>query len=214
MSTKLSAICICLLIVGCNRAAVRIPGASLSFPDTPTGYVAAKKYSFRLVVMAPADLRQAHYGQPVAGTSWTACRTDATWTDSATTIVRDRLVKELEASGLFQQVLTDASGDDYLVLESELDVFCSEVVGFIFNRVAGMTSIKFTLTRDGNVLWEQQLEKVVTDADHEYTGSQVTFIEQAMRVTTADSLRLVLADLLKQLDLRLVGIRASPQVER
>ena len=45
------------------------------------------------------------------------------------------------------------------------------------------------MERDGMVLMDKKFERVVTDADPEYSGSQVTFIEQAMRATMADSLR-------------------------
>ncbi len=38
------------------------------------------------------------------------------------------------------------------------------------------------------------------NADEEYTGSQVAFLEQAMRVTMADSLRELMKDLLKELE--------------
>jgi hypothetical protein len=54
------------------------------------------------------------------------------------------------------------------------------------------------MKRDGKILMDKKFDKVVTDADKEYTGSQVTFIEQAMRVTMADNLRELMKDTLKQ----------------
>jgi predicted oxidoreductase len=55
-----------------------------------------------------------------------------------------------------------------------------------------------TLEQNGKVLLGRKFEKVVTDADKEYTGSQVTFLEQAMKVTMADSLRELLKDMMEQ----------------
>jgi hypothetical protein len=71
-------------------------------------------------------------------------------------------------------------------------------VGFLFIRVAGITSLRVPLEQNGKVLLDRKFEKVITDADKEYTGSQVGFIEQAMQVTMADSLRELLKDMLKQ----------------
>jgi hypothetical protein len=50
------------------------------------------------------------------------------------------------------------------------------------------------------VLFERTLEKVVTDADEEYSGSQASFIEQAMKVLISDSVRGVLSKLVWDLD--------------
>lgn len=57
-----------------------------------------------------------------------------------------------------------------------------------------------TVERDGHPLFEQKFERGVTDADPQYTGSQVAFIEQAMQVTMADSLREVLREMLATFD--------------
>jgi hypothetical protein len=56
------------------------------------------------------------------------------------------------------------------------------------------------LKRDGRPLLEHKFERVVTDADAQYTGSQVTFIEQAMQVTMADSLRELMRDVLTEIE--------------
>ncbi len=45
-----------------------------------------------------------------------------------------------------------------------------------------------------------KFDKVVTDADKEYTGSRAGFLEQAMKVTMADSLRELIKDMLKQVE--------------
>jgi hypothetical protein len=66
--------------------------------------------------------------------------------------------------------------------------------------VAGIASLRITVERNGKRLFENRFERVVTDADDEYTGSQVAFIEQAMAVTIADSLRVLFRDLLLTLE--------------
>jgi hypothetical protein len=92
------------------------------------------------------------------------------------------------------------------VLKSEIHAFCSQAVGFLFVRIAGIAAVKFSLERDGKLLWEQKIERVVTDADPDYTGTQVGFVEQAMRTAMSDSLRLMLRDLLKALERDLPGL--------
>ncbi|MBI1816196.1 MAG: hypothetical protein HYR72_14560 [Deltaproteobacteria bacterium] len=91
------------------------------------------------------------------------------------------------------------------MVRSEIDAFCSQAVGFLFSRVAGITALKITVERDGRPLFERKFERVITDADAEYSGSRATFIERAMQVTMADSLREVLRDLLAELDRKAAG---------
>jgi len=190
-----------LFVLGCNRSALRVPGASLSFPETPTGYIAkTASYPRVLVVSAPADLRPQHYGEYVAGTKWRGCSTDPFWGASASEIIQQRLVKEFLASGLFSKVSTTPTSPDDVILKTEIHAFCSQTMGFLFVRVAGITSLHVTLQQNGKVLSDHKFEKVVTDADEEYTGSQVGMIEQAMSVTMADSVRELLKDMLKQID--------------
>jgi hypothetical protein len=184
----------------CNRAAVRIPGASLSFPATPTHYVAQKTHPFNVDVAMPVDRRPEHYGEAVAGTRWKGCRTDPFWASDAPSVIRDRIVTELAQAKLFNAVSQGPPAPGTVVIRSEIDAFCSQAVGFLFLRVAGISALKITVERDGQVLFERRFERVVTDADPHYTGWQVTFIEQAMQVTMADSLRELLRDLFAQLD--------------
>jgi hypothetical protein len=66
--------------------------------------------------------------------------------------------------------------------------------------VAGISSIHIEVEQNGKRLFERTFERVVTDDDPEYTGWQVTTIEQAMVRTMADSLRELLRDALQQLD--------------
>jgi hypothetical protein len=190
-----------LLGTGCNRATLRIPGASTAFPPTISPYVAKTKLPYRLVVELPVDNRAQHYGEKIAGTKWKACSTDALWRkNAAQLLIQERLVQEFSVSGLFAEVTTNQARAGNVVLKTDIHAFCSQVIGFLYDRVAGMTSLRISMERDGKVLLDKQFEKVVTDADPEYTGSQVTFIEQAMRVTMADSLREVIRNTLQQCD--------------
>src|SRR5207253_959669 len=90
------------------------------------------------------------------------------------------------------------SGD--AILRTEIQAFSSQARGFLILRVVGMTSLRVTLERNGKTILERKFEKVVTDADKEYTGSQVAFIEQAMKVTMADSLRELMKDMLQEIE--------------
>jgi hypothetical protein len=186
---------------GCgNRAAMRIPGASTSFPETATHYQAKSKLPFALVVAACSDHRKEHYGQRIAGTEWTSVSTDAMGGADAAQLIRERLVKELSSSGLFSEVTTRDPGPNDAILKTEIQAFSCQARGFLIVRVVGMTALHVVVERDGKTLMERTFEKVVTDADKEYTGSQVTFIEQAMKVTMTDSLRETLKDLLNAIE--------------
>ena len=200
-----------LATTGCNRATLRVPGASGEFPQTVSGYIAKARYPARLVVELPHDDRAQHYGEKVGGTKWKGCSTDALWgKDAAAQLIQQRLVQEFSASGLFPEVTTNEARAGDFVLKTDIHAFCSQAVGFIYGRVAGISSLQIRLEHDGKVLVDQRFEKVVTDADPEYSGSQVTFIEQAMRVTMADSLRITLENLLEQCD---VAAKSAPQPE-
>jgi len=195
---SIAALSLVLFVCGCDRSALRIPGASLPFPDSPTGYAAKATYPHALVVSNPVDQRAQHYGERVAGTKWTGGANDALWSMDATQIVQQRLLREFRTSGLFSKVSTVSTSPDDIVVKTEIHAFCSQAVGFLIARVAGITSLRVTMEQHGRILLDRKFEKVVTDADKEYTGSQVTFIEQAMRVTMADSLRELVRDVLEQ----------------
>ena len=187
------------LLLGCNRAAVRIPGAAGSFHAASTGYVSTRPLPRTVRVALPTDARRAHYGERVAGTRWKGCETDPFWGDSAPRTLAADLERELRDSRIFEQVrvVDDPSA---LVLETEIRALCAQVVGFLWLRVAGITSLHFTLRDGEQVLFERTLENVVTDADEEYSGSQASFIEQAMKVLISDSVRGVLSKLVWELD--------------
>ena len=190
-----------LFVCGCNRAALRAPGASLAFPERLTAYSAkTASYPYALVVTAPIDQRSKHYGEDVAGTKWKSCSNDPFWSTNASEIIQQRLVKELQASRLFSKVSTTPTSPDDVMMKTEIHAFCSQARGFISVRVAGITSLHITLEQNGKILSDHKFEKVVTDADKEYTGAQVATVEQAMSVTMADSLRESLKDMLKQID--------------
>ncbi len=191
-------------ISGCNRAEVRIPGASTGFPETFSGYSARIHYPETITVEVPNDLRVNFYGVKVAGTNWEGCKTDSFFGDQARYVIRDRVIKELSESKLFGGISDAVETKPHdLRLLIEMHAFCSQVKGFIIARVAGIVALKFSVVRDDQVLFSKKIEKVVTDADPEYSGSQVTFIEQAMRRTMADSLREILKGLMADMELEL-----------
>jgi len=119
---------------------------------------------------------------------------------SAAEIIEQRLVTELQASNLFSKVSTASTDPQDIIMKTEIRAFCSQARGFFWVRVAGISSLRVILEQNGKVLLDRKFEKVVTDADKEYTGSQVSFIEQAMKVTMADSLRELLKDMFKQFE--------------
>ena len=194
------AIICCVWLSACNRAGMRIPSASSDFPETPTRYSARNSYPYKLIVLQPIDLRPEHYGERVAGTRWTGCTTDASLGRDVVPLIRDRVAKEVAGSKLFAGVGQEGPSDADLMLRTEIHAFCSQAVGFIYLRVAGIVALNVTIEQRGRVLFKEKLERVVTDADPQYTGSQVSFIEQAMRVTMTDSLRELLSELLQRLD--------------
>jgi hypothetical protein len=149
----------------------------------------------------PVNTRTQHYGQRIAKTTWTGCDTDPFLDkDDAAKIVRAHLTTELESSHLFRTVTNGSPSASDVVIRSEIRVFCSQAVGFLILTVAGISSIHIEVEQNGKRLFERTFERVVTDDDPEYTGWQVTTIEQAMVRTMADSLRELLRDALQQLD--------------
>jgi hypothetical protein len=196
-----SSVCLAIVVLAaaCNRAGFRIPGASTDFPETFSGYRAVHP-AREPVTLAPAiDSRRAHYGERVAGTGWRACSTDS-FGESGARVVEDRLAAELERSGVFTEIRRARPPAEGLVLRTDVRAFCAQAVGFFWVRVAGLTALDVSLVRGDRVVWTKRLERVVTDGDPEYSGSQVGTIEQAMRRTMADSLRVVSLDLLRSLD--------------
>lgn len=189
-----------LLAVSCNRAALRIPAAAGAFHPAKTGYTAARARWGTVQIAPPLDERAQHYGERVAGTRWKACETDPFWNNSMPVVLARELEREVGASGLFQRVVTTPPAERALVLETRVHAFCAQAVGFLFVRVAGISSLHFTL-RDGEaIVFDQTIERVITDADDEYSGQYVTTIEQAMKVLLSDSLRESLRALFSELE--------------
>ncbi len=187
-------------VVACNRGAARVPGAAGTFHHTDSGFRSQHRDHRVLYVPLPVDSRKDHYGEPVASTRWTGCRSDTFWGDAASRIIQDELAREIENSGLFSKVHTATTVSPPLTLESRVRAFCSQAVGFLFIRVAGITSLEFTLREGERTLLAERVDRVVTDADAEYTGSSAGFIKQAMRVTMSDSLRELLREFLPKLE--------------
>jgi len=197
----------------CNRAAVRIPGAAGTFHPTNTGFRSDYRDERVLYVEFPVDSREDHFGERVAATRWRGCRTDAFWGDAAPRIINDELVRELDASGLFARVVTQPPESAHLALRTKIRAFCSQAIGFFFVRVAGITSLEFVLIEGDTPLLDEQLDRVVTDADEEYTGSSVSFIKQAMRITMSDSLRELFREFLPKLQTAVRSHSPNPAMQ-
>jgi hypothetical protein len=175
---------------------------------------AKKMYPYNAAVLLPIDFRQEHYEEHVAGTRWTGCRTDPFWATEAPTTIRDRIATELTESKLFARVSQAEAAPSDIVIRTEIHAFCSQAFGFLIVRVAGISALKITVERNGRPLFQHKFERVVTDADPQYSGSQVTFIEQAMTVTMADSLRELLKDFLARLEQEVqVGMLPNPPLQ-
>ena len=188
------------ILLGGDRAALRIPFASSDFPVEHAGFIVQQPLPATVEVAAPIDVRASHYDEPVAGTDWTGCATDAIWKGDVSTLLQSRIADEIAYSNLFLPADSAPPGARELVLTTKIDAFCSRVRGFIFGQGAGIVSLEFTLLDGDKPVWQKKIEHVVTDSDPDYSGSQVTFIEQAMRILMMDSLKLVLRDMLQDID--------------
>jgi len=198
----LASILVASLPACANRSASRDYGHADAFRDTNAGYTALHPAAAALQLTVPVDERNRYYDTPVAGTSWVGCRTD-TYEDIQTPVVpqllSSQLRRDVEAAKLFTRV-TDASTAAEYSLATEIRAFCSQAKGYGFIRVAGVIALKFTLRHGDQVLLDKEYGSVITDADKEYTGSTVGWLEQAMRVLLSDTLRHVHRDLLKDVD--------------
>jgi hypothetical protein len=170
-----------------------------SFPPTMPNAQTKSRASEALLVERPVDVRAQHLGSDIAKTGWTACAQDTLKPGEGVSLVQDRIVEAFSQSGIFQGVFK--SPPQRWTLGSDIRAFCSQSRGFIYSRVAGIVAIDFTLKRDGVVVWKGAMERVVTDADKDFTGPSVAWtISQAMQHTMADALRLVLQDALAEID--------------
>lgn len=114
-------------------------------------------------------------------------------------MVQLEVEREVRRSGIFR-LPGERTGREPLVLETEIRAMCAQAIGFIYLRVAGITSLRFTLRDGDEVVFDRTIERVVTDADPEYTGRSVGFIEEIMKVVISDSLREIFLELLPALD--------------
>ena len=197
---------LCFSMAACNRAGARILGASRPFPPARTGYTVRTPISRAVQVAFPTDSREAHLGEPVGGMQWKACGTDPFWGGSASHTLSEELRRELRSSQIFEDV-DPVGGSAALVLQTDMRAFCAQAVGFLFIRIAGITSLHFTLHDGNTVLFDETIERVITDADEKYTGPSAGFIEDAMTIALSDSLREVFRELLLELE----AIDISPQ---
>jgi hypothetical protein len=189
-----------LVMSGCNRGALRLYGTGSSFPWASTNFSSPKQYPYTVFVSLPEDKTSEYYGHSIAGTSWQGTRTDTFEENTMRDLIRQELRRELQSAKIFTGV-SSAETADGLILETEIRAFGAQVRGFIWNRVGGVSSFEFTLKKNGKILFKKAYEKVVTDADPEYTGSGIGFIEDAMRATMSDSFREVLKELFSDLEL-------------
>ena len=180
-----------VFVSGCNRAALRIYGVGDSFPPASTHFSSKVQHPYTVYIALPEDRTSEYYGHSIAGTSWQATKTDTFGGDAMPNIICQELLREVQSSKLFSGVSRVKEKED-LVLETEVRAFGAQVRGFIFSRIGGVSSFKFTLKRGNKILFEKVYEKVVKDGDPEYTGKSVGFIEDGMRATMSDSFREIL----------------------
>ena len=193
----LSVLAVLFAITACETP--HVPGLSLGFPDSAPAFVSSRRTSDDLSIAPSIDRRSEYIGRDVAGTGWLACKADTLNSGQLPKLVDERINEAISAAKIFSDVKTPDVKTKW-TLSPEIQVFCSQTRGFIGRRVAGLVTIKFSLQREGVAVWEQAIEQVVTDADSEYTGSFVTTVEQAMRRSMADSLRVVLKRALGEID--------------
>lgn len=182
-------------------AAAPEPVEHVDFPGGKTTFVAAKTLPYSIAIDAPVDVRPDYATLKVAGTDWHGCKEDAVWGSGAAAAIGERITGEVTDVKLFRQVVSAPQDQAELHLKSDIRAFCGDTrrTSFITLRGAGVASLHFTLERDGKVVWEQTIEKVVTDDTPEYSGSQFTTKKGAITHLMADSLRVVLAEMLPQL---------------
>src|ERR1700749_386794 len=65
-----------LAMSGCDTAAIRVPGLSLSFPESTPEAKGAGKAQGGIFIEVPRDDRAQHIGEDIAKSGWTACKTD------------------------------------------------------------------------------------------------------------------------------------------
>lgn len=148
----------------------------------------------------PSDGRAQHLGRSIAGTDWTACTTDSLTPEQAKLAVHHQLEAALRESKLFLSVALKSTSAPDLTLETDVLALCSQVRGFLIARGAGIAALRLTLKDGAGTVFQQTIERVVTDDQPEYSGAQVTTVEQVMRTLMSDSLREISRQLVLQID--------------
>jgi len=185
-----------VMVVGCNRGAARFHGFSNSFNPVYLKEIPSVTHPYAIEVELPKDVRTEYYGKSVGGTSWQGTRTDTFSGYTGTRIVQQEMERAIKESRLF---VASSPTTESLVMSSELRVFGSQVRGFMWARAAGIVSLKIELRNQETVVFSKLYEKIITDGSAEYSGSQLTFIEQAMRILMSDSLRVLLQEMVRDL---------------
>jgi hypothetical protein len=171
------------------------------FPDGPTKFVAVRTSPHQIVVDMPLDMRAEHASEAVAGSDWNGCKLDPVWGPSAPKAIQNRLLRELTSAKLFSQVQPGQQTTAEFRLKTEVHAFCGDTrrVGPFEYRGAGISSFLFSLERNGKLVWQGKIEKVIKDNDPEYSGTMFTRKITAITHVMSDSLRVVLKDLFAQL---------------
>lgn len=177
------------------------PLKRVEFPGGTTHFVATRPTTFSISIDMPVDVRRNYAALKVAGSDWNGCKVDSIWGKGAASAIRERLATEVADSRLFRQVISDGRESTDFHLKTEVRAFCADSrrESFVTYRGAGISTLDFTLERGGTTIWHRTIEKVVTDDQPDYSGSQFTTKKTAFTHLMADSLRVVIADMLPRL---------------
>ena len=212
-TTRLAMLCVALCVValaGCNRATLRIPGASTELAPQSIRHTARHSIGRPVVVAMPSDNRAQHLGRSIAGTDWTACTTDSLTPEQATLVVQRQLETALRDSKVFLSVAPQSTSAREMTLETEVMALCSQVRGFLIARGAGIAALRLSLKDGARTVFQRTISRVVTDDQPEYSGAQVTTVEQVMRTLMSDSLREISRQLVLQLDEAAPTLKIDP----
>jgi len=135
-----------------------------------------KKRIVHAAVLLPIDLRHEHYENTLPD-SLDRLPYGSFVATEAPVIIRER-IGTTNGSKLFTRVSRVPSEPSDIVIRSEIHAFCSQAVGLFVRlldqRIEGYCGAQWA------ALFQHKFERVVTDGDPQYSGSQVGFIEQAM----------------------------------
>src|SRR5258706_370054 len=112
-----------LCLAGCDTAAMRVPGLSLSFPETVPFAPAASTTQDAVFLETPRDVRAQHIGEDVAKTGWTACTTDTMGPGELVPLLQKRISAALVQTKIFGSVTPSSTGARW-ILSSDIRAFC------------------------------------------------------------------------------------------